>query len=707
MSVFEELHPSVQEILLSGLKWDDLREVQSRTYAAVSKGCDVIVIAPTAGGKTESAFIPVIDYLLKNPQKVPSVRAIYLSPLKALINDQTDRVMRMCERAGLSVSVLHGDVAERDRRKFSKDGNDMPDVLLTTPESLEVLMSGRFAQDIFPEVSFLIVDEIHAFVPNARGVHLKCLAERLSEMSKTHVVRIGLSATVGNPEFLLNWMSPGKRKKQLVAVPSPPSKKRFSFIVEPELDDQIYEIVRFARGKKVLLFVESRNFAEKLIEPLSAELPFVYIHHSSISSEEREKAELSFEENAQTCVICTSTMELGIDIGNLDSVIQYGAPRSVASFLQRLGRTGRRGKPASMCFVLSDGCELLTSVAVIEAAMRKEIEPLVPPRCPYNVLVQQLFLFLKNKHGAGANEIVNRLKSLSAFEDVSPYAYSVILDYLLQSGYLVMNGDMYAVGERAERELGRSGWLPLISVIPDSKGYLAVLPDGTPIGTLDPRFVGNEAGKVFSFTGKTWRLIHRDDVHRRALVEPAKAGSNTKRPFWTGDGSAADTTPLVCRAVAKTIATGAVSLPLPKEQRDVLNYIISSLPDDFEPGKIHVRCEPEGSSGWSVVVSTFAGQRVNLVIARLIKHRLPHGHEIKYTRFAVRVMGFEKRSAGAEVARVLEELSCLGAADISKELASIPCDNVKFGGLVAPELFEEMTAYDYYDVEGVLMSLEG
>lgn len=699
MSEFEKLHPSLKETLITGLGWNSLREVQESTYKAVSQGSDVIVIAPTAGGKTESAFIPVIDGLLKNPDgEGNSVRAIYISPLKALINDQIDRVYQMCVRSGLSAAVQHGDVQQKDRWKFIGETCDMPDILLTTPESLEVLMSGYKTKNIFSKLSYIVIDEIHAFMESDRGVHLKCLMDRLDRISKNHITRIGLSATVGNPDELLLWMSSKQRKKQLIRIKSKPSKKQFSFIVNPDFETQADEIAKIARGKKVLVFADSRSFAEKLITPLRKLLPSVYIHHSSVSAEDRKSAELSFEQDFGTCVICTSTMELGIDIGELDMVIQYGAPASIASFLQRLGRTGRRGKPASMTFILKNYCELLTAVSVIEAASRGESENLCAPACPYHVLIQQMFLFIREKRGAvGLKEIIDYMRSLTPFEDVPLSVYSEILEYLIHNNYLISSGNMYLFGEKAERELGRSNWLALYSVIHDSGGYLAVLPDGTVVGKLDPKFIGSEAGKRFTFTGRTWRLIHRDDIHKRALVEPASQTKDMKKPFWTGSGGAENITELVCQSVMKTISCGKSFLPLQKNQNDEINSIISRLPNDFEPGKIHIRCEPE-SKGYSVAVSAFLGPKLNMVLARLIKKRLSKRHTIRYTQFAIRIFDFESKDADEDIYEILREISRMSIEEITEELPKLPQTTWKFGELLPDDIRAEMAAKDYYKI---------
>lgn len=438
----------------------------------------------------------------------------------------------MCNRAGLTVASRHGDVASRDRWKFSADG-ELPNLLLTTPESLEVLLGDPDARGAFASVRFVIIDEIHAFMETDRGVHLRCLLDRLEMVStgRRTVQRIGLSATVGNPEELLAWLSGPGRKKQLVQIPSPATPKWFSFVVEEEFSAQVRTVADAVRGKKALVFVDSRSFAERLMMPLSDLVSGVYLHHSSVSTEDRAEAEAAFDQGDGTCVICTSTMELGIDIGDLDLVVQYGPPRSVASFLQRLGRTGRRGRTAAMMFILQSSCDLLIAAATIESAMRHEIEPLTAPAHAYHVMIQQLFLLLKSRPG-GMSQKTNTgaLRSLSPFAMMPPDTVAKLLRYLVEQEYLVRDGDLYSAGPRAEREFWKSSWIALVSVIHDAGGYLAVLPDGTVVGTLDPRFVGSDPGKMFSFTGKNWRLLFRDDVHKRALVwnlqpVPAEKGS--------------------------------------------------------------------------------------------------------------------------------------------------------------------------------------
>ena len=208
------------------------------------------------------------------------------------------------------------------------------------------------------------------------------------------VQRIGLSATTGNPEEVLAWLSDGRGNAELVAVPAPPQEKQFSFLIEPEERKRIDALAGIVAGKKSLVFVNSRSVAEHLAQALEGRVRNLHIHHSSLSPSTRKSAEDAFLSDDGACIICTSTLELGIDIGDLDVVVQVGPPDSVSSFLQRMGRSGRRGTAAYVAWILKNPCELLCSVAIIECAMDREVEDLWPPEQPWNVLLQQVFLYL-------------------------------------------------------------------------------------------------------------------------------------------------------------------------------------------------------------------------------------------------------------------------------------------------------------------------
>jgi len=249
--VFASLHESLQGVLSDRLGWTELREVQEQTYGAVTRGNDVLVIAPTAGGKSEAALIPVIDNLIKNGR--PGIACLYLSPLKALINDQEDRISRFCIPTGLTLAKWHGDVPKGNR--VWKEG-ETPHILMITPESLEVLLHEPKLAASLRNLRYIIVDELHAFVESERGVHLKTLLYRLDRIADNPVQRIGLSATVGNPSEILAWLSDQRHGEELVAVEVPPKKKQFSFVIEPEEPARMDAVIRFIDKKKSACFCQ-------------------------------------------------------------------------------------------------------------------------------------------------------------------------------------------------------------------------------------------------------------------------------------------------------------------------------------------------------------------------------------------------------------------------------------------------------------------
>ncbi len=345
-------------MLAQRFDWTELREIQEQACRTIRAGSDALIIAPTAGGKSEAALIPVMDDLLHHGR--PGISCLYISPLKALINDQEERFRTFCTPLSLSVMKWHGDVARGER---SWKNGEPPHFLMITPESLEVLLQETTLAPDLRQVRSIIVDELHAFVESERGVHLKMLLHRMDQLTKRKVQRIGLSATAGNPHELLHWLSDGRHAAELVHVPTPPQEKQFLFIIEPEENDRIDALVRIVGGKKALVFVNSRSSAEQLVKACAGRVRNLHIHHSSISPATRKLAEEAFNSQDGACIICTSTLELGIDIGDLDVVVQVGPPGSVSSFLQRMGRSGRRGKAAYVAWILQNPTELLCSIA--------------------------------------------------------------------------------------------------------------------------------------------------------------------------------------------------------------------------------------------------------------------------------------------------------------------------------------------------------
>ena len=688
--VFSTLHESLQQVLAQRLEWTELREVQERAYAAVAAGKDVLVVAPTAGGKSEAALIPVMDDLLKHGRM--GVSCLYISPLKALINDQEERFRLFCVPTSLSVMKWHGDVAKGDRGW--KDG-EPPHFLMITPESLEVLLHEKKLSEDLQRVRTVIIDELHAFVESERGVHLKVLLDRLDRITRRPVQRVGLSATTGNPQEVLRWLSDDRHESELVFIPAPPKEKQFRFIVEEDEEKRIDALVRIVKGRKSLVFVNSRSVAEKLMRSASGRIRNLHIHHSSLSPATRKESEEAFSSQDGACIVCTSTLELGIDIGDLDLVVQVGPPNSVSSFLQRLGRSGRRGKAAYVAWLLKDPCELLCSVAIIECAISREVEPLTPLKKPYNVLLQQVFLYLSRHARASRRQLVTSVLSPPVFAAIQPKTLYGILTHLVDEGYLAPDGEMVMLGNTAERAFGRSNWKDLYSVISGGGEYRAVTPDGEVVGKLDARFVNSRNSDEISLGGRSWSMVKCDEGHNIVVVVPS--GSDTSRTFWTSAGEGGFS-PLVCQMVQKIHARGGSVLPLSEHENEVMQTVLARIPAGIAEVGLHV-VEQTGTKGVEVLIFSFSGGRFNRLLTLLLQDRLGGKAQVRYNDFIVRIMRAGKEGAGQRIMYALQAIQKMGKDKIGAVLPLPQAEGWKFARDLPASLLSDLSLSDQYHVE--------
>ncbi len=695
-SVFSKLHESLQQTLAQRQEWTELREVQERTYSSVVRGNDVLVIAPTAGGKSEAALIPVIDDILKNGRM--GVTCLYISPLKALINDQEDRFRAFCIPISLSVMKWHGDVPKGDRSW--KDG-EPPHFLMITPESLEVLLMEKKLSSDLRRVRTIIVDELHAFVESERGVHLKVLLNRMDQITKRPVQRIGLSATVGNPEEVLAWISDSRHGEELIEVRTVPKEKHFQFIIEAEEKDRTNALVRIVEGKKALVFANSRSFAEKLMRECSGRIRNLHIHHSSLSPAMRKTSEEAFSSDGGACIICTSTLELGIDIGDLDVVVQVGPPNSVSSFLQRMGRSGRRGKSAFVAWLLQNPCELLCSLAIIECATKKEVEKLIPPKKTYNVLLQQIFLYMHNHTRVSFRQLESFILSQPVFRNTKPEIFFKILTHLVKSGFITTDGEMIMPGTEAERIFGRSNWKDLYSVIIGSGEYRAVTPDGEVVGKLDARFVSSRNAEEISLGGRSWSMVKCDEVHNLVVVVPGE--SDSSRIFWTSAGQNGFS-PLVCRMVQKIGARGGSLLPLGMHEQDILQEVLVRIPEEIgEEGLLVV--EQSGTKGIEVIIFSFSGNRFNRLLALLLKDHLGGSVQVRYNDFIVRVLRAGKEGTGQRVFEVLRKIQKMSIDEIGSVLPVPQISGWKFACAMPAEFLSDLSLSEDYHAEEFIDSM--
>jgi ATP-dependent Lhr-like helicase len=692
-AAFSHLHETLQGILLERLGWDSLRPVQEEAYRAVGKGYDVLIIAPTAGGKTEAALIPVIDRLMKTGSG--GICCLYLAPLKALINDQMERFSDFCSLSGLVVSAWHGDIPRAERTWIK---GEPPDILMTTPESLSVLLQDEGAAEDLSRLQAVIIDEAHAFVESSRGVQMIALLDRIDQRVCRHVQRIALSATVGNPEEILDWIAGGREERALVHIPSVPKEKHVRFFIATDPETRLQVIQRTVSGKKSLIFVNSRSLAETLFRGLTGAASHVSVHHSSLSPAKRRASEEAMNGEGSACIICTSTLELGIDLGALDTVVQVGPPQTVTSFLQRLGRTGRRGKPATTAFVVRDPHELLVSVAILEAAERREAEPLSPPAYPYPAIAQQLLLSVIRGRRVPGERIIREVASLPVFSMVGQDEVRKLVSHAVLLGYFSSDGDLLMPGRLAEEEFGRANWKEIFSLITGGESYRAVTPDGDVVGTLDARFVA--AGKkrgTFPLGGAGWEVLGTDDTRKVVVLGPGDGSMGGV--FWSGGRGWLS--PLVTRSMGRIAERGGTVVKLGESESAALGSAILEYPPGSGPDRIVCRVY-NGPKGRAARIVTFAGGEANRLLSLLVRDELPASYRIGYDDTSLHIPRVRKGETAESVAMAVSRACSLPLDEQSRRLPAPARKTWKFAGMLTDDQFEKMVFSDYYLVPSVM-----
>ncbi|MGH7293941.1 MAG: DEAD/DEAH box helicase, partial [Polyangiaceae bacterium] len=441
MSVFSRFPERLQHAIAHQLGFDSLRPVQELAAEAILDGNNAVVLAPTAGGKTEASMFPIIGSLMESPPG--GVGALYIAPIKALLNNQEIRLGQYTEMVGLRRFVWHGDALQGDKTAFVREPAEL---LMTTPESLEVmLMSPRVpVETIFADLRVAVIDEVHAFAGTDRGAHLMSVLERLAALSKNDLQRVGLSATVGNPEQIARWLT-GSSKRPCVVVdpPKPKAQRTIKIYLREDTADFAREAVREGRGKKSLFFCQSRSLTEIVAEQMRGDDIEVFVHHGSVSKEERQAAEERFATGTNACIVATSTLELGIDVGGLDLTFQANAPSTVSSFLQRMGRTGRRaGTLANMTFLCENAVSVVQSTALVRLAARGWVERVKEEARCWPVLVHQVLAMTQQHGGISAERCWQMLERVPDFRGISKEEYLALIEHMKREGYLFEAGGL-------------------------------------------------------------------------------------------------------------------------------------------------------------------------------------------------------------------------------------------------------------------------
>ena len=483
MNVFERYAPFIQDyIYRSG--WRSLRAVQNAAGEAIFGTEDnVLLTASTASGKTEAAFFPILTLLEENPSA--SVGVLYIAPLKALINDQFGRLNELCEEAGIPVTRWHGDAAASNKQKLLRHPSG---ILQITPESLEALLINRHMEipSLFGDLRFIVIDEIHSLLRADRGLQTFCLIERLCRVAGCSPRRVGLSATIGHPEDAGRFLAAGSGRGTIIpgfdggrevwrlsmehfyntapqadeGKPAPahtPLAEAPTDRAPANADPGIGYIFEHTKGKKCLVFTNSREECEAVCQTLrqyceaNREPDRFLIHHGNLSASYRESAEEEMKDDESLMSVCaTATLELGIDIGRLERAFQIDAPFTVSGFLQRMGRTGRRGDPPEMWFVMREDHQearamlpesipwyLIQGIALVQLyAEERFVEPPRMDRLPYSLLYHQTMSTLASLGEMSPGELASRVLTLSCFQRITQDDYRLLLRHLLETGHI-------------------------------------------------------------------------------------------------------------------------------------------------------------------------------------------------------------------------------------------------------------------------------
>lgn len=532
MNSFDRLHPSLQHHIANTLGWPKLRTLQESSIPQILDGRHALIIAPTAGGKTEAAILPVLSRVLA--ERWHGVSVLYICPLKALLNNIAERLERYFGMVGERCAVWHGDISQSEKDLIRKSP---PACLLTTPESLEVLLISQNAasRELLTSARVVIIDELHAFARDDRGWHLLAVLERISRLSGQELQRIGLSATVGNPDELIEWLA-GHCQGERVVVRGESAgvmstDVRLDYV--GTLENAATVIARLHREEKRLVFCDSRSRVERLATLLDAHGVRVFVSHSSLSAAQRREAEQAFAHGNECVILATSTLELGIDVGDLERVIQIDAPPTVASFLQRLGRTGRRAGTTRNClFLATDELALLRCAAIISMWERGFVEPIVPPPEPLHLFSQQLMALSLQQRGIGVNDWQGWIARLPAFQRISPPETDAILSHLVSENILFNADGILSFGTEGEAKYGRKHFLELVSIF-TSPPVFSVQNGREQLGTVEQRSLSGDSThpSVIALAGRNWEVTHVDWTKRIAFV---RASNSRGRSSWSG-----------------------------------------------------------------------------------------------------------------------------------------------------------------------------
>lgn len=672
----DQLHPALQHHIVNSLGWRELRPFQEAVIGPILAGKHLIVLAPTAGGKTEAAFFPVVSRMLTEDWRGLSV--LYICPIKALLNNLDIRLQRYCTLLGRRSALWHGDIKSSARKRILREP---PDCLLTTPESLEVMLVSPNvdARSLFSNLRVVIVDEIHAFADDDRGWHLLAVLERISRLAGRELQRLGLSATVGNPQTLVDWLAGSCAGPRDVFLPpeAVSSEADVQLDYVGSLENAGIVISRLHRGEKRLVFVDSRARAEQLGAHLRQLQVEAFVTHSSLSQEQRHQAEEAFASRDDCVIVATSVLELGIDVGDLDRVIQIDSPPTVSSFLQRMGRTGRRAGARRNCLLLATKDETLVQAAgVIDLWAEGYVEPIEPPPLPLHVLSQQLMALALQERGIGREDWLGWVRDVPGFATIPSDYVQRLVAWMLRREILWDEAGILAMGRQGEGKYGRRNFLELFSVFM-SPPLFSILHGRQELGYVDEMtFLGKHEGpRVLLLGGRSWKVNHIDWQRRIAHVEATEL---TGRSRWKGQGQGLGFH--LAQAIKRILATDQRCTRWSRRATERMAEVRLEFPWLQLDASVAVLAADVEAEWW-----TFGGNRANATLARQLTHET--GVKVSHDSFT---LTFDSAVKLQDFQRAIVQLGQQDVTAMRPAIDQAAIDGLKFSECLPTELAIEM-----------------
>ncbi len=728
--ILEMLHPKVRELVVNK-GWDELTEPQLEAIPYILKGYNTLIIAPTGYGKTEAALIPILSKMIEI--EVKPITLLYITPLRALINDLMIRIKWWAEQLGFIVARKHGDVPQSERAKRLRRA---PHILIITPESLEIDLdwASRF-REYYNNVKWVIVDEVHELVGTKRGIQLSVLLERLKELSGSDVQIVGLSATIGRPEDAAKMIfGSSARPSTIVDVKASKDFEVKIDYVESQNNNlwgnAVKTILKHVDPPS-LVFVNSRFTAERLHEAIEKlGLKDIAVHHSSVSREARQEAEELLRKGVVKAVICTKTLELGIDVGAVKSVIQFRPPGSVTSLIQRIGRSNhRRGGKSVGAIICLDDIDLIEAVASVRLLYRGVLE--TPPLLekPLDVLARELMGMCLQYGEVDIWKAYKIIRRSYPYRNLREDEYLELVKYLIHSRVLDLNGDKLKLGpvfykiwrfeDNAKRWWMRN-FSEFFSFIGERKAFSVKYNDKT-IGDVDAIYVYKylRVGDVFRLAGKTWKVLSIDENLLRIDVVPAEV-PESEVPLWKGetvrrDRIIAEESSRILEEVYKGRSIHLLeSMVLSKNIYDKL-YSFVRVYDKLGvpiPSINRIIVERIGNE---TIFTVFLGEKISNTIAHLIMY-LVSARQTLNVGVRSTFYGFSIKSLNVNALELLKEIKIDELEDLARKaisrspifmavLREIQLSFGKIGrvndedGIIAREAVNQVLQL-YFDVEG-------